>query len=121
MIKRVTNSHQRIEELMDYYSINQTELCKRTGLQKSALSNYLNSDREPRLNQLVLIIDSFNINPAWLMGYDVPMYNSMDQDIASCDNNTVRQALELYEAIENLSQDKKDALYKFLKFLQSNA
>lgn len=74
MNKKVSSSRERLVELMDYYHLSQTELCKRTGLQKSALSNYLNGDREPRQNQLSLISDPFNINPAWLMGYDVPMF-----------------------------------------------
>jgi len=71
---KISNSKERIQELMSYFGINQTELCKRTGLQKSALSNYLNGDREPRQDQISLIADPFNINPAWLMGYDVSMF-----------------------------------------------
>lgn len=73
---KTSNSKNRIKELMEYFGINQTELCKRTGLQKSALSNYLNGDREPRQNQISTIADPFNVNPAWLMGYDVPMIMS---------------------------------------------
>ena len=71
-----SNSKERIKELMQFYGINQTELCRRTGIQKSALSNYLNGDREPRQDQISLIADPFNVNPAWLMGYDVPMLMS---------------------------------------------
>lgn len=71
---KISYSKERIQELMSYFGINQTELCKRTGLQKSALSNYLNGDREPRQDQISLIADPFNINPAWLMGYDVSMF-----------------------------------------------
>lgn len=72
MNKKITNSQKRIVEILDYFGISQTELCKRTGIQKSALSNYLNGDREPRQNQISLIADPFGINPTWLMGYDVP-------------------------------------------------
>lgn len=71
-----SNSKVRIRELMEHYRINQTELCKRTGIQKSALSNYLKGDREPRQDQISAIVDPFGVNPAWLMGYDVPMYMS---------------------------------------------
>lgn len=78
MNKKVSNSQQRLVELMDYYKLNQTELCKRTGLLKSALSNYLKGEREPRQDQISLIADPFNINPAWLMGYDVPMFLPLD-------------------------------------------
>lgn len=71
---RNSNSKKRIRELMDYYHINQTKLCQRTAIQKSALSNYLNGDREPRQDQISAIVDPFGVNPAWLMGYDVPMF-----------------------------------------------
>jgi len=72
--KKITNSKARIQEILDYYGMSQTELCKKTGLQKSALSNYLSGDREPRQDQISLIVDPFNINPAWFMGYDAPMF-----------------------------------------------
>lgn len=71
---KISNSKERIKELMEYFNINQTELCSRTGLQKSALSNYINGDREPRQDQISIIVDPFNVNPAWLMGYDVSMF-----------------------------------------------
>lgn len=70
---KITDSKHRISELLSVMGISQTDFCKKTGLQKSALSNYLNGDREPRQNQLSKIADAYNINPAWLMGYDVPM------------------------------------------------
>ena len=63
----------RIFELMNIYNINQSEFCRRTGLQKSAVSNYLNGDRTPRQDVLIKIADSFSVSPSWLMGYDVPM------------------------------------------------
>ena len=70
---KITDSQHRITELIDFLGVNQTEFCKKTGLQKSALSNYLNGDREPRQDQISKITDAYNINPAWIMGYDVPM------------------------------------------------
>lgn len=70
---KITDSQHRIAELLSYLDIKQTDFCKKTGLQKSALSNYLNGDRVPRQNQIAKIADAYNINPAWLMGYDVPM------------------------------------------------
>lgn len=82
MNKKVSNSKQRINELMSYFGLNQTELCRKTGLQKSALSNYLNGDREPRQNQISLIADPFGVNPAWIMGYDVPMLLPEDTEQA---------------------------------------
>lgn len=70
---RQKTSKERIIELMDVYSLKPTDFCKRTGLQKSAVSNYLNGDRVPRQDVLIKIADAFQISPAWLMGYDVQM------------------------------------------------
>lgn len=70
---KITDSKHRIAELIDFLGVNQTEFCQKTGLQKSALSNYLNGDREPRQDQISKITDAYNVNPAWIMGYDVPM------------------------------------------------
>lgn len=71
---KISDSRHRLKELMDLMEINQTEFCKRTGLNKSALSNYLNGDRVPRQDKIAMIADAFGIDPAWLMGYDTAPY-----------------------------------------------
>lgn len=70
---KVSDSKHRLQELLDILGISKSEFCKKSGLNKSALSNYLNGDREPRQDKLVLIADAFKISPSWLMGYDVPI------------------------------------------------
>ena len=116
---KVSNSKERIRELMEYYGINQTELCKRTGIQKSALSNYLNGDREPRQDQISLIVDPFGVNPAWLMGYDVPMMMPLSSQ-ESQDSDRITKALEFYNQYEHLSPKDQIAFQTLLKSLQSD-
>ena len=131
MNKKVSNSQKRLVELMEYYKINQTELCRRTGLQKSALSNYLNGDREPRQNQISLIADPFNINPAWLMGYDAPMFNAPDNTAEAYligqlppdvleNGETLSEAIEIIKDYEDLPPEKKAQFLTYLKFLRSD-
>lgn len=123
MNNKVSNSQQRIKELMNYYNINQTELCKRTGIQKSALSNYLNGDREPRQKQVSLLADPFNVNPAWLMGYDVPMFlNEVNANEAYEHllvlyerNIKIKELIDLYL---NVPADIQDAVVNLLKAAQ---
>ena len=107
---------------MDYYHINQTELCKKTGIQKSALSNYLNGDREPRQNQVSLLADPFNINPSWLMGYDVPMFlnetpnKPYDQLLKIYERNIkLKELIDLYL---NVPPDIQDTVINLLKATQ---
>lgn len=73
-----SNSNVRIRTLINELGITQTEFCQKTGITKSALSNYLNGDRVPRQDQISKIADAYGINPAWLMGYDIPMKSDPD-------------------------------------------
>lgn len=73
---KVTDSRHRIEELINILNIKPVDFCRHTGINKSALSNYLNGNREPRQNQIAKMADAYNIDPAWLMGYEVPMYRN---------------------------------------------
>lgn len=122
MNKKITNSQKRIVEILDYFGISQTELCKRTGIQKSALSNYLNGDREPRQNQISLIADPFGINPTWLMGYDVPMFYPEDtpqaQEIRnSYLTNTFKLSedeKQLIEAYRMLNKEVRESTLSFI-------
>lgn len=70
---KISDSKHRLQELLDYLGMKPADFCKRCGLNKSALSNYLNGDRKPRQDKLALVSDAFGVSPAWLMGYDVPM------------------------------------------------
>lgn len=70
---KVSNCHERLNEMMKIFDITQSDIVKRTGIPKSSLSNYVNGNRTPTQEQLSLIADPYGINPSWLMGYDVPM------------------------------------------------
>lgn len=76
MSKKVSNSKERLKEMMSALNLKQADIVKRTGIPKSALSCYISGRRDPRQDQISRIVDPYGINPAWLMGYDVPMYNS---------------------------------------------
>lgn len=74
MAEKISNSRQRLQEMMQILSLKQSDIVSRTGINKSGLSNYIHGTREPRQDQISKIADPYGINPAWLMGYDVPMF-----------------------------------------------
>ena len=109
----VKDSKERIRELISILEINQTEFCNRTGIQKSALSNYLNGTRIPRQDQLKKIADTFHISASWLMGYDVPMTSSLNSSID--DSNEVLPAdyAIKYSSLDDLG---KSAVHNTIDF-----
>lgn len=76
MEKIVATIPERIIELMKKNDLKQADLCRKTGLPRSAISMYLSGRRTPRQDKLLQICTPYNINPTWLMGYDVPMFSS---------------------------------------------
>lgn len=112
-----SNSNKRIRSLINELGISQTEFCEKTGITKSALSNYLNGDRTPRQDQIDKIASTFELNPSWLMGYDVPMntdeklYKEMvfenyaHKDISQL-MEYVKKYNELFKAAEGCTEDQ---------------
>ena len=82
MAKRICTTKERLSEMMRELDLTQADIVRRTGIQKGTLSNYLNGKRIPNQEQLSMLSDPYNVNPAWLMGYDLPMF------LTSLPNNT---------------------------------
>lgn len=73
----------RLKFAMDKIEISQSELVRRTGINKGALSGYLNDRYQPKQKAIYQLAKALNVNEAWLMGYDVPMERdiSIDEDM----------------------------------------
>lgn len=63
----------RLKEAMTIRGITQSELCEKTGIPKSAMSQYISGAFKPKQQRTYLIAQALNVNEAWIMGYDVPM------------------------------------------------
>ncbi len=63
----------RLRKAMEIRDMKQADLVERTGLSKSAISQYYSGIYEPKQKALYKIAKALNVNEAWLMGYDVPM------------------------------------------------
>lgn len=112
MNKKISNSSDRLKEMMSYMSLKQSDIVTRTGITKSALSNYLHGTREPRQDQISKIADPYGINPAWLMGYDVPMFTSNIYNAITAQEN------EIIKSFRELDEDSQRQAILMLKFLK---
>jgi len=74
------STRSRLIELMSAYNLTQSDIAKKTGIPKSAISMYINGYRVPRQDKLSLIADAYGVDPAWLMGYDIPMVPMSSND-----------------------------------------
>lgn len=74
--------YKQLLKAMDLKGINQSELCKRTQIPKSAMSQYMSGKFKPKQTRTYLIAKALDVNEAWLMGFDdVPMERINDNII----------------------------------------
>lgn len=63
----------RIREGLRIRNMSQAELCRITGIPKSAMSQYCTGGLVPRQKRTFLIAAALNVSEAWIMGFDVPI------------------------------------------------
>ena len=63
----------RIRKALTIRGMKQSELCRITNIPKSAISQYISGEFEPKQNRIYRIAKTLDVSEAWLMGYDVPM------------------------------------------------
>lgn len=77
----------RLQELLDIKNIKPSEIAKLTGVHKGNISHYLKGDWQAKQDTIYKIAAAFNLNEAWLMGYDVPMDKDTQAAAPSVPNN----------------------------------
>ncbi len=75
---------ERLKEAMKVRNIAQNELCEKTGIPKSAMSQYVSGAFQPKKSRANSLADALNINVAWLMGFDVPMEKARNNGEQIC-------------------------------------
>jgi len=85
----VAKFNERLLEAMKAKGISQAELCKRTGIGKSAMSQYMSGKFNPKQTRTYLIATALNVSIPWLMGADVPMEDNDETVIHPLSNDNV--------------------------------
>ncbi len=64
---------ERLSIAMKIRNLKQVDLVNKTGIGKSSICTYLAGDYLPKQTNLYKLSKALSVNPAWLMGEDVPM------------------------------------------------
>ncbi len=85
-------------------------LTNQLGLKsKSTVYRYMNGEMSPKLTTIKCLADFYNVNPEWLMGYDVPMEKEIPYsaiyDFSNESDKKLLNAAIVYAIQNNLSSD----------------
>lgn len=64
---------ERFKEAMRLRGKTQSDVCRETGIGKSAVSQYVKGSFVPKQQRVYVLARALNVSESWLMGYDVPM------------------------------------------------
>lgn len=92
----------RLKEAIESRGLTQTELAKRTGLDKSLISNYLSGRYKAKSQNLYLIANALNVSEAWLMGYDVKQTNELPATVD--DSGHISEFVKLFQQLTDEQQ-----------------
>lgn len=130
MSEKVSTTQKRLHEMMQALNISQQDIANRTGLNKSTISNYCNGNRTPNQRNTAIISDAFQISPAWLMGFNTPMYVVDPNSSAMNKIKDITDAFYNYEISDSdrviiieankLNRAGKQALKQYLDLLLLN-
>ena len=63
---------ERLAKALSDARIGQRELAKKANIKESSISHYINGRHSPSKESAEAIAKVLDVNPAWLMGFDVP-------------------------------------------------
>lgn len=75
----VSSVRQRLLEYKDRYDMSSTELAAKAGIPQQTLSRYELGQRMPKIDIVQNIAAALDVNFMWLVGYDVPMKDTVDE------------------------------------------
>lgn len=67
----------RLQKALEQANITQQELADKSKVNKASISQYINGSHKPSNISSGKMAEILDVNPMWLMGYDVPMDTAM--------------------------------------------
>lgn len=103
----------RLKKALSIRNMTQAELCQKTKIPKSALSEYIKGLYDPKQDRLLILSEALDVDPVWLMGYDVPMEKD-NKKISPHDSLTEGEKLML-ELFRQIPEDQQPVVLAMIR------
>ena len=101
----------RIKKALSIRGMKQSELCEKTKIPKSALSEYISGAYEPKQDRVFLIAQALSVDPVWLMGFDVPM----EKTISPREPQLTEGEMTMLELFRLVPEDKQQLVLQMIR------
>jgi transcriptional regulator with XRE-family HTH domain len=104
----------RIKKALSIRNMKQSELCEKTKIPKSALSEYISGAYEPKQDRVFAIATALNVDPVWLMGFDVPMEKE-DKKISPHEPTLTEGEMVMLELFRQIPVDQQPVVLAMIR------
>lgn len=78
----------RFSDLINEYKSDISVIMSKLGIKsKSTIYRYLHAEMAPKVSTVKILADIYNVDPVWLMGYDVPKYQNSANGSSQLDSS----------------------------------
>lgn len=112
----VSSFSRRLQEAMDVRSLTPSELSSQSGIDKPAISRYLQGKYKAKQDKLFILAETLDVSEAWLMGYDVPMVRR----IPPPDSDAGRRLEEITSMVLRLTPEEQRLVAQSIKGILSD-
>lgn len=103
----------RIKKALAIRNMKQSELCRRTKIATSAMSEYVNGLYDPKQDKIYIMAKALSVDPVWLMGFDVPM--EPQKEISPGERTLTEGERAMLELFRLIPEDRQQAALDLLK------
>lgn len=112
----------RLKEALSLRNMKPIELSEKTGIPKSAISQYMSGYAKPKSDRIFLLAKALHVTEAWLIGYDVDMEKELFTiEVANMDvklSNMEKRMKEYALKLSSLPKDKQEQIMNLIDMLE---
>ena len=104
----------RFEYIMNLRNVKQVDLVNKTGISKASINQYVKGVHCPENDRAMLLAEALNVNPMWLMGFDVPMDEPIIHNNLPDNLKRYAQFISLYTQLNDDNRELVDNMIQAL-------
>ena len=110
----VESCAKRLRKALTIRNMKQSELCRKTKIATSAMSEYLRGLYEPKQDKIYIMAEALDVDPVWLMGFDVPMENK-DKKISPHEADLTEGEMVMLELFRAIPEDQQPVVLAMIR------
>lgn len=107
----------RLKQALIENNMTQMDLSKKTNIDRTLINKYLKNVSSPKDEKLKKIANTLNVNPVWLMGYDVSKEIDKIKELEKDEENYQIKIMIHY--FKELSKEQQKDVIDYIEFIKS--